>query len=268
MKLSIITINRNNADGLENTIQSVVTQVSTDFEYIIIDGASDDGSVEIIKKYAAKITWWVSEPDSGIYNAINKGIKQAAGEYCLFLNSGDIFINNTTLQNVCAEIDGSADIYYSNWKMSDNSYREYPDNVDINYLIGHSLNHQNMLFHRSLFNAHGFYNENLFIAADLEFLLKEVWVYKTGLKHLKTNIAIYDVNGISAKNPEKREAEKKIAFRNVFNELSESIIELYLHRTGVYGDIISNYGNTTLLEFILRLYRYCIKKIRKIYLKK
>ena len=88
-KLSIITINRNNSAGLHKTIESVVSQTFTDYEYIIIDGASTDGSVDIIKQYANKITSWVSEPDKGIYNAMNKGILKATGEYLLFLNSGD-----------------------------------------------------------------------------------------------------------------------------------------------------------------------------------
>lgn len=79
MKLSIITINRNNAAGLRRTIESVVSQTYTDFEYIIIDGASTDGSVEVIKEYSDKITYWVSEPDTGIYNAMNKGILKAQG---------------------------------------------------------------------------------------------------------------------------------------------------------------------------------------------
>ena len=89
MKLSIITINRNNAAGLRRTIESVVSQTYTEFEYIIIDGASTDESVDVIKEYADKITFWVSEPDNGIYNAMNKGILKAKGEYLLFLNSGD-----------------------------------------------------------------------------------------------------------------------------------------------------------------------------------
>jgi glycosyltransferase involved in cell wall biosynthesis len=81
MKLSIITINYNNASGLRKTIESVANQTSLEFEYIVIDGASTDGSVEIIKEYKEKITYCVSEPDNGIYNAMNKGIHAAKGKY-------------------------------------------------------------------------------------------------------------------------------------------------------------------------------------------
>ena len=87
MKLSIITINLNNAAGLRKTIQSVVNQTYIDFEYIIIDGFSSDGSIEVIKEYADRINYWVSEPDRGIYNAMNKGILKTSGEYIHFLNS-------------------------------------------------------------------------------------------------------------------------------------------------------------------------------------
>jgi len=98
MKLSIITINKNNAAGLEKTIQSVVSQTFNDFEYIVIDGNSEDGSVEIITKYAGSITCWVSEPDTGIYDGMNKGIRKARGEYCLFLNSGDWLMTRTIIE--------------------------------------------------------------------------------------------------------------------------------------------------------------------------
>lgn len=100
MKLSIITVNRNNTEGLRKTIESVVSQTYTDFEYIIIDGASTDGSVDIIKEYADRITYWVSEPDNGIYNAMNKGILKAKGEYLQFLNSGDWLVDEGVLQTM------------------------------------------------------------------------------------------------------------------------------------------------------------------------
>ena len=100
MKYSIITINYNNRDGLRRTIESVVNQTFRDFEYIIIDGGSTDGSVEVIKKYADRIDYWVSEPDKGIYNAMNKGILQAHGEYLNFMNSGDCFYDEECLYKV------------------------------------------------------------------------------------------------------------------------------------------------------------------------
>ena len=100
MKLSIVTINLNNVAGLHETIISVLNQSSADLEYIIIDGGSTDGSAELIKEYSDRIYYWVSEPDSGIYNAMNKGIRKASGEYLLFLNSGDALASDNIVEEV------------------------------------------------------------------------------------------------------------------------------------------------------------------------
>ena len=100
MKLSIITINYNNKNGLQKTIDSVISQTFKDFEWIIIDGGSTDGSKELIEKYSQHITYWVSEPDKGIYNAMNKGIKVAKGEYLFFLNSGDYLVQPNTINQI------------------------------------------------------------------------------------------------------------------------------------------------------------------------
>ena len=135
MKLSIITINYNNAEGLRKTLASVAAQTFRDFEHIIVDGGSTDESVEIIRQYAdneairpenskadnlalspyhlitSSPIIWISEPDSGIYNAMNKGIKMAKGEYLLFLNSGDYLVDADTLKNVFEEAN-DVDIIY------------------------------------------------------------------------------------------------------------------------------------------------------------
>ena len=100
MKLSIITINYNNTKGLRRTIESVACQTSRDYEFIIIDGGSSDGSVDVIKEYADKIDYWVSEPDGGIYPAMNKGVRSAHGEYCIFMNSGDEFYTKDVIESV------------------------------------------------------------------------------------------------------------------------------------------------------------------------
>lgn len=98
--ISIITVNLNNATGLLNTINSVIRQTYKNYEYIIIDGGSCDESIEIIQKYQSFLTYWQSEPDDGIYFGMNEGIKYATGEYCLFLNSGDYFIDDKVLERV------------------------------------------------------------------------------------------------------------------------------------------------------------------------
>ena len=100
MKYSIITVNYNNKEGLRRTIESVIHQTFHDYEFIIIDGGSTDGSMDVLKEYDAQINYWVSEPDSGIYNAMNKGIAKAKGEYLNFMNSGDCFYTADVLEKV------------------------------------------------------------------------------------------------------------------------------------------------------------------------
>jgi glycosyltransferase involved in cell wall biosynthesis len=270
MKLSIITINKNNAIGLEKTIQSVVNQTFNDFEYLVIDGDSEDSSVAVIKKYADKITWWVSEPDSGVYNAMNKGIKKAQGDYCLFLNSGDSLIENDTLRNAFNEIDGKADIYYSNCICSDNTITVFPEKLDINYLIKGTINHQNVIIRRKLFIEHGFYNESYIIKSDWEFFLRESWLYKIQYVHINTNIAIYDVNGMSSKRSQISILEKKDIYKNVFGELGDTLIELYNYRRSVCSDIINRWGlsNLKLFELTLRIYNRIRKTLDILFKKK
>ena len=116
--ISIITINLNNKDGLKRTIESVINQTKFDIiEYIIIDGGSTDGSVDLIKQYQDKISYWVSEKDTGIYNAMNKGIDASTGEYSLYLNSGDYLYTNDVIEKIMDKLD--KDIVYGNeWKIN------------------------------------------------------------------------------------------------------------------------------------------------------
>jgi len=100
MKLSIITINYNDKEGLRKTIESVLSQTWTDYEYLIIDGGSADGSLDVIREYEDKITYWISEKDNGIYNAMNKGIVKSKGAYLQFLNSGDYLVDNKVFENM------------------------------------------------------------------------------------------------------------------------------------------------------------------------
>jgi len=265
IKLSIITINKNNAFGLEKTIQSVISQTSADFEYIIIDGASTDESVEVIKKYADNICicYWISEPDKGIYNAMNKGIRKAQGEYCLFLNSGDWLISPETLDNVLQEIcDNSSDIFYSDLLKSDSTILEFPKQLTLFFFVHQRVNHQNSLIKRSLFLEHGFYNEDLIISSDYEFFLSELWKYKSIFFKLKTNISIFDVGGISSKKSKLRHAEEFIAYQNVFQESVEIVVEhlIFFRKTKIDNNTKNAYKIS-----LKKLYKIAIKRsIKKI----
>jgi glycosyltransferase involved in cell wall biosynthesis len=210
LKLSIITVNKNNAAGLEKTCLSIISQTYQDFEWIIIDGASQDNSVNIIKKYSHKTAYWVSEPDTGVYNAMNKGINIATGEYLLFLNSGDFLLYPWTLQEVIDEITNSefADIYFSDAVLSTYKVWRYPQKITLKYLIRRNLNPQNCLIRRELFK-HRLYDESYLFLADWLFLVREIIEYNISLTHIKTKISIYDTGGISSIISKKMLSETK-----------------------------------------------------------
>ncbi len=110
--ISIITVTYNAAKVLEPTIQSIIKQTFSSYEYIIIDGGSTDGTVDIIKKYEPHLTYWVSEPDKGLYDAMNKGMQAARGEYIWFMNAGDEIYDLHTLNQLFTSAKQNADIYY------------------------------------------------------------------------------------------------------------------------------------------------------------
>jgi len=208
-KLSIITINLNNSSGLKKTCLSVITQTFKEFEWIIIDGGSKDDSVDIIKQYSNYITYWISEADSGVYNAMNKGIKNATGEYLLFLNSGDYLLHPWTLQEVIDEIKitQNVDVYYSDAVLNTYQLCKSPKEVTLDFFIKGMINHQNCIIKRELFK-HRLYDENYQIVADWYFFIKELIDYRITFLHIKTNIAIFDTYGISNSISEKYFAER------------------------------------------------------------
>ncbi|MDD3079169.1 MAG: glycosyltransferase family 2 protein [Paludibacter sp.] len=201
-ELSIITINRNNADGLKKTIESVVYQTYTDFEYIVIDGNSTDNSVDVIKAYAFNINYWVSEPDLGIYNAMNKGLRKAMGEYCLFLNSGDYLVDSNVLSTVF-ENNFNEDLIYGDQLIEQNQSlvkRTFliPEYITFRSFMSSTLPHQCTFIRRSLFLVVGLYNENNKIVSDWEFNVLALFKYNCSLRKIDIAISVYDTNGISS----------------------------------------------------------------------
>jgi glycosyltransferase involved in cell wall biosynthesis len=203
-KLSIVTVNLNNASGLSKTIQSVVNQTYIDYEYIIIDGGSDDGSVDVINEYADKITYRVSEPDKGIYNAMNKGILQAKGEYLQFLNSGDWLVDKDILSKVfCSPT--TADILYGHLNyVYDKEYRIHKvlDERQLSLIsfFNNTIAHPAAFIARRLFKD-GLYDENYLIGADKKFFVEKIIIQNCTVQHLDEVIVNFDMKGISS-NPD------------------------------------------------------------------
>ncbi len=258
MKLSIITINRNNAEGLRKTIESVVSQTFTDFEYIIIDGASTDESVNIIKEYADRITYWVSEPDTGIYNAMNKGILKASGEYLLFLNSGDCLFNKQVLFEVFDK-PFNEDFVYGDEIIEINSRQiksTYPNKLDFGYLRRGGLPHQSTFIRREMFDNE-LYNENYKVISDWEFVVENIiFRNKTYLKKNIT-VTVFDGNGVSAsadlKSREKRLVLSKKFNDNILKDFNNSDILYAKSQTQEYLLLDTLNENITNLKIIRRL---------------
>jgi glycosyltransferase involved in cell wall biosynthesis len=203
LKLSLITVNLNNAVGLEKTIESVCTQKYKGFEHIIIDGGSTDNSVNIIHKYSDNISSWISEPDKGIYNAMNKGISRAKGKYCFFLNSGDCLHNDDVLKDVFDLVPDEDLVYGSIVYSSEN--REFvselpdPENLSFRHFIKSTLPHPATFIKHSLFDKLGYFNECNIICSDYEFFLIAIFKYGATLKRIPKIITVFDMNGISSK---------------------------------------------------------------------
>jgi len=196
-KLSIVTINLNNKAGLQKTIESVFTQTFTDYEYIIIDGGSTDGSKELIENNANKFVYWVSEKDKGIFNAMNMGIKVADGDYLIFMNSGDYFFSEAVLQNVF--VNGyEEDILYGNVKWWPIDYNGvYPDLLTFEHFIHNTIPHQGAFIKRKLFDVVGLYDEDYTVNSDWIFFILAVYKYNYSYRHLSIIISYCNTDGIS-----------------------------------------------------------------------
>lgn len=201
MKLSIITINFNNRDGLQKTIDSVITQTWKEFEWIIIDGGSTDGSKELIEKYSSYITYWVSEPDKGIYNAMNKGIKVATGEYCLFLNSGDGLVSSDVLKKVFQR-NINTDFITGNMILLSNPIRRihgiHSNNITCANMIFETICHPTTFIKKTLFDTFGMYDENLKIVSDWKFFFYCIIIRNCTIKYINEDIAFFNTEGISS----------------------------------------------------------------------
>lgn len=215
MKLSIITINYNNAKGLKETIKSVVCQDFKDYEYIIIDGGSTDESVQIIKKYSQFITYWVSEKDNGIYNAMNKGVRYTHGTYCLFMNSGDIIYNKNVLKNIFSKKYDMDIITGVTIGKNENDIRFSTEGkVTFLTLYRSTISHQSSFIRTTLLRKYP-YNEHLRIVSDWEFWIKTIIL--NDCTHIFVNDIVAKINleGISITNSEEREKERSLVLKDM-----------------------------------------------------
>ncbi|MGL5318547.1 MAG: glycosyltransferase [Bacteroidales bacterium] len=213
MILSIVTINKDNKEGLQQTLESLKNQTSKEVELIVIDGNSKDGSLDVIQTYSSIINRYISEEDSGIYNAMNKGIQLACGEYIYFLNAGDIWNNNITLRQLLEKFSGTDFIICSSiWKY--NSYIQFRERLPRKmngYDLYDGVCHQSTFARTELLKQEGFNEKEL--TADWQFLFKKIYLEKASYSVIHANIAIYDLHGVSSDfNTQKRIKREKSDF--------------------------------------------------------
>ena len=227
MLLSIITINYNNSRGLQKTIDSVISQTFRDFEWIIIDGGSSDGSRELIEQNAKFFSYWVSEPDKGVYNAMNKGVRIAKGDYLQFLNSGDWLYDETSLERFFSH-PFTGDIVYGDllYVMNDGTMEKsrFPKPLTLKYFYRSSLGHNASFIKRDLLQ-NSYYDERFRIVSDWAFFLKQA-LENRRFEYINEIVSCFDTNGISSANLELVNQEREI----VLNEILPSMLALDYER--------------------------------------
>ncbi len=203
-KISIITVVYNDVEHIEETIKSVISQDYQNIEYLVIDGNSTDGTLEICKKYSESISRIVSESDTGIYNAMNKGVKLSNGEWLFFLNSGDVFYDENVISNVFKN-ESNADIIYGKAITQDEKLCYYPQKITKTMFIM-----ERMVCHQAIFARKNTFFDNMF-DEEYRIIADRVWLYKClcakkVVERKDIIVSIYDTNGISS-NKEKFDKE-------------------------------------------------------------
>lgn len=245
MKLSIITVNLNNKLGLEKTLRSIESQSFQSYEHIIIDAKSTDGSLQTIIEYSqrtSRLHFWVSEPDKGIYDGMNKGIKNATGEYLYFLNSGDC-LTPEILQRI--PFDGTQYIYGNTIvkTQAKEESKTYPNIPDFIYLSNNSLAHQTCFIHRTLFSDKE-YDTNYRIIADWVHCFESIILERCSYKHIPLTISICDGNGVSY-HYDKLEEDRIKWFKEKFPEsLSKGFINCMALDKSTFRDILPTIAMT------------------------
>ena len=230
MKLSIITINRNNAAGLEKTIQSVAAQSFKEYEYIVVDGASTDDSVNVIKAHESDFDClkWVSEPDSGIYNAMNKGLHMASSDYIQILNSGDCLAAPDVTERMLKALkeNEGPSILYGNMVKCFPDGRRLVDKciagqeITMLGMYTGTLNHDPAYIRRDLFEKYGYYDESLKIVSDWKWYLQAIVFGGEKPKYVDVDATLFDMTGISENGGQNRsliDHEKRTVLEQLIN---------------------------------------------------
>ena len=265
MKFSIITVNYNNCEGLRKTIESVAAQTCRDYEFIVIDGGSTDGSADVLKEHDKDITYWVSEKDTGIYNGMNKGIAKATGDYLNFMNSGDCFYAADVLQRV-ADYNSQADIivgrdYHYDMKKQQGHASIQPPRTSMMHFFVATLDHQSSFIRRELFNDSP-YREDYRLVSDWIFFTEKIVSEGKQVQFIPDIVCRREEGGIS---DQQWQRNRKEISTWLHSDLPKGVYEDYatlakLDKTSLYRlfDIIDN---TKKRKWLVT----CIKLINKLF---
>lgn len=256
-KISIITVNRNNAEGLENTIKSVIEQTYSNYEFIIIDGDSTDNSIEVIKRYSSKISFWVSEKDTGIFNAMNKGIARATGDYCYFLNSADRFASKNVLTKIFNNQRYKAPFINGHQINDFGSYTQKVPCLNrkltlFDFYWG-TIKHQATFIRRDLFVTYGLYDESLKITSDWKFFLQTIGLHNEQPLFIDVDIVLFEWNGLST-NPQLTAAHAEER-THVLNECIPTSIQSdyeHFHEMSDYQYIVRVMKKNRIFRFLVK----------------
>ena len=204
---SIITVCYNEAAHIRETLDSIVRQTCKDYELIVVDGGSTDGTKDILEQYASHFAWWCSEPDKGIYNGMNKGVAHATGEYVIFMNGGDKFYSGDVLTAITPYL--TADIVEGQALRMDNHVRLHQHDEDIlRHLLVDGISHQSAFIRRFLLQKYP-YDEQYKIVADWKFWLQTLLRDNCSYKQVEIPVADVDMTGLTynqfAKNLKERD---------------------------------------------------------------
>ena len=198
VKFSIVTINYNNLSGLKNTVESVIKQKFNDFEFIVIDGESSDGSKEYLQNNSSRFTYWVSEKDHGVYHAMNKGLSKATGEFSLFLNSGDYFFDVGVLARVNKHINPTIDLVYGliQWEGIEPLWNPRSGIQAFEMVFQSLIPHQATFFKTKVIQTMEGYDESYKVISDWGLMISMIdQGYKT--QKMDLIISICEAQGIS-----------------------------------------------------------------------
>ncbi len=269
MKLTIITVNKNNYLGLEKTILSVLNQSVNSFEYVVVDGASHDGSLEVINKYGDRIDKWINEEDNGVYNAMNKAVKISSGDYLLFINSGDELYDKHVVENTLLQLDGT-DIIAGNLQVhSDSRHYILKSRKEVSFLdlCIDTIWHPSTFIKKSAFDNVGLYDEKLKISSDWKWFLMALYNFDKTYKSIDLTISKFYLDGLSSLqcNAHIIKKERLELLEDIFNWKQydiEYLNKLFDDREKllIIENKISQFKETTIFKLLSRLKIVNIKK--------